>query len=271
MDLNMDTGLLEWAEYLKQQGMDDKVGKEKTENGCAHANWSMESFNRICEDCGVVITKEDDPSTDLNPVAKYNTDPKRCHARRNEEKGIYKDVEKLGFSDKIVSIASLMYEQVTGGKIFRGNSRKGIIFACIFHAYKINDNPQSCEQLIEIFGIERKIGLKGLKFVNLNSPKDSKFRNYQISTEDIIREIMDKFNASETQKLEAVRIYDRVKNRSSLLNRSRPQSVASGVVRYYILQKNKDIGMDFFKTRVKLSELTITRIVCEIENILDLL
>lgn len=234
---------------------------------CEHLNWSVESSNKVCEDCGMIIPREED---DSDGIAKYNTDPKRCHARRSEEKGIYKDVDKLGFSDKIVSIANVLYEQVTQGKIYRGNSRKGIIFACIFHAYKINENPQSCEQLIEIFGIERKVGLKGLKFVNLNSPKDSKFRQFQISTEDIIREIMDKFNASDLQKQEAVEIYQKIKNKSSLLNRSRPQSVASGVVRYYIVQKNKDIGMDFFKTRVHLSELTITRIVNEIENIMDL-
>lgn len=237
---------------------------------CTHTNWSIESANKVCEDCGMVIVKEDDvDGVDIH-VVKYNTDPKRCHARRNEEKGIYKDVEKLGFSDKIVSIANALYEQVTGGRIYRGNSRKGIVFACIFHAYKINQNPQSCEQLIEIFGIERKIGLKGLKFVNLNSPKDSKFRDYQIKTEDIICEIMDKFNANDNQKKEAIAIYDKIKNKSSLLNRSRPQSVASGIVRYYIVQNNKDINMDFFKSRVHLSELTITRIVLEIENLLDL-
>lgn len=230
---------------------------------CQHTNWSVESTNKVCEDCGIVIMKEEE-------AAKYNTDPKRCHARRNEEKGIYRDVEKLGFSDKIVSMANVLYDQVSAGKIYRGNSRKGIVFACIFHAYKLNNNPQSCEQLIEIFGIERKVGLKGLKFVSLNSPKDSKFREFQIGTEDIIREIMDKFNANDAQKQEAVAIYQRIKNKSSLLNRSRPQSVASGIVRYYIVQKNKDISMDFFKTRVHLSDLTITRIVNEIENLLDL-
>lgn len=255
-----------FADYIRQQQQhNEKTGKHTNEEQCKHTNWLMESSNRVCEECGIVIVKEDDAH-----IAKYNTDPKRCHARRNEDKGIYKDVEKLGFSDKIVSIANVLYEQVTAGKIYRGNSRKGIVFACIFHAYKINNNPQSCEQLIDIFGIERKIGLKGLKFVNLNSPKDSKFREFQISTEDIISEIMDKFNANDTQKQEAIEIYQKVRNKSSLLNRSRPQSVASGVVRYYIVQNNKDISMDFFKSRVNLSELTITRVVNEIENLLDL-
>jgi len=256
-----------FADYLKTTEQEpEKMKSSIHEDECKHLNWSLESSNKVCEDCGVVIIKEDDDDN----IVKYNTDPKRCHARRNEEKGIYKDVEKLGFSDKIVSMANVIYTQVTGGKIYRGNSRKGIIFACIFHAYKLNDNPQSCEQLIEIFGIDRKVGLKGLKFVNLNSPKESKFREYQISTENIICEIMDKFNANDNQKKEAVSIYQKIKNKSSLLNRSRPQSVASGIVRYYIIQQNKDIGIDFFTSRVHLSELTISRIVGEIENIIDL-
>lgn len=254
------------CKYLADYVLQKKKGVEEIKTlECRHANWSVEAVNNVCEDCGMVMMKDDESTPH-----KYNTDPKRCHARRTEDKGIYKDVDKLGFSDKIVSIANAMYEQVAAGKIYRGNSRKGIVFACIFHAYKINNNPQSCEQLIEIFGIERKVGLKGLKFVNLNSPKDSKFREYQIKTEDVICEIMDKFNATNTQKQEAISIYDKIKNKSSLLNRSRPQSVASGVVRYYIVQKNKDISMDFFKSRVHLSELTIIRVVNEIQNILDL-
>lgn len=257
-----------FAEYIKGQKTGRKSGLEEKEmDACTHANWLVDSANRVCEDCGVVI--KEDRGMEAHTV-KYNTDPKRCHARRIEEKGIYRDVDKMGFSDKIISIANTLYEQVTAGRIYRGNSRKGIVFACIFHAYKLNQNPQSCEQLIEIFGIERKVGLKGLKFVSLNSPKDSKFREFQIRTEDIICEIMDKFNADDAQKKEAIAVYARVKNRSSLLNRSRPQSVASGIVRYYINQNNKDIHMDFFKSRVRLSELTIARIVVEIENLLDL-
>ena len=59
-----------------------------------------------------------------------------------------------------------------------------------------------------------------------------------------------------------------IKNKSSILNRSRHQSVASGIVRYYILITGKNISMQDFKSKVNLSELTINRIVKEIARIL---
>ena len=79
---------------------------------------------------------------------------------------------------------------------------------------------------------------------------------------------MKKFDATESQIDEVVKIYHQVKNKSSILNRSRPQSVASGLVRYYILLKDKDISMQCFRQKVKLSELTINRIAKEISKIL---
>ena len=69
---------------------------------------------------------------------KRLSDPNRVHLRKIEDKNIFKDVENMGFSDKIVYIANQIYLQVTNGQIFRGNSRKSVIFACIFHSFKIN-------------------------------------------------------------------------------------------------------------------------------------
>jgi transcription initiation factor TFIIIB Brf1 subunit/transcription initiation factor TFIIB len=247
---------------------------ETTGSECDHKNVMMEGSQKTCEDCGVILNKEDvifEKEWRYYGMmdTKHTQDPNRCHARRNEEKMIFKDVEKLGFSDRIIMIANEIYEQVTKGRIYRANSRKGIIFACIFHAYKVSGSPQSCEQLIEIFGMDRKIGLKGLKFVNLNAPKDAEFRQFQISTDDLIGEIMDKFHATPVQKEEVLDIYHRIRDKSSLMNRSRPQSVACGIVKYYINQKNKDISMEFFQSRVGLSEITIQRLVNEIDRLLN--
>jgi len=255
--------------------MKEKEYKEKKMSieVCHHEMIMVEGNQKICEECGEILNRED-----MNfekewryygmMDTRHNKDPNRCHARRSDDKMIFKDVEKLGFSEKIILLANEIYEQVTQGRIYRANSRRGIIFACVFHAYKISGMPQSCEQLIDIFGMDRKVGLKGLKFVNLNAPKDALFRQYQISTEHLILEIMDKFHASEEQKSEVLDLYKRIENKSSLINRSRPQSVACGIVRYYILRKNKEISMEYFQSRVKLSEITIQRLVQEIEQIL---
>ena len=243
------------------------------ETGCRHENQIVEGANTICTDCGMMMNKDLSFEKEWRYYGmmdtKHSSDPNRCNMRRSEDKTIYKDVEKLGFSDKVVSFANTIYEQVTQHKIFRGNTRKGIIFACIFHAYKANDNPQSCERLIEIFEIDRKVALKGLKFVNLNAPKDSAFRNFQISTEHLIQEIMQKFHATQHHIQAVLSIYEYIRDKSSLLNRSRPQSVACGLVRFYIARKNPDISMEYFRTKIHLSELTISRIVKEIGRLLE--
>lgn len=240
---------------------------------CNHLNYAFENSSKICVDCGIVIEKDISYEKEWRYYGmldtKHNADPNRCNIRKTEDKSIFKDVDKLGFNDKIVIYANSLYEQVTNNKIFRGNIRKGIIFACIFQAYKFYDNPQSCEQLIEIFEINRKIALKGLKFVNLNISKNSQFNGFQIQTEHLIREIMCKFNANEKKITEILEIYNLIKNKSLLLNRSRSQSVACGLVRYYIQKKNPEISMEYFRSKVNLSELTINKIVKEITRLLE--
>lgn len=256
-------------DFFKIRSVETKI----EETDCPHRNQIVENNTKVCLECGIMIDKDISYEKEWRYYGmsdtKHNSDPNRCNIRKTEDKSIFKDVEKLGFSDKIVSFANNIYEQVTNSKIFRGNTRKGIIFACIFHAYKCFNNPQSCEHLIEIFEINRKIALKGLKFVNLNISKDSPFRGFQINTEHLIKEIMSKFNASEKQIEEGIQIYHFVKDKSILLNRSRPQSVACGVVRFYTLKKNPEITIEYFRSKINLSELTINKIVKEITRLIE--
>ena len=123
--------------------------------------------------------------------------------------------------------------------------------------------------MIEIFNLDKKVGLRGLKHVNLKIPSDSEIKSTYITPEHLIIDIMNKFEATEEQKKDVIDIYKRIENKSSILNRSRPQSVASGIVRYYILINDKEISMHEFRAKVKLSELTINRIVKEIGRLLD--
>ena len=188
--------------------------------------------------------------------------------RKSDERNIYKDVENMGFSDKIVREANKIYFQVTQGQIFRGNSRKAIVFACIFHSYKLSGKPQSHDKLIHVFDLNRKTGLKGLKHVNLHAPKKSNIRTTYITPINLVEEIMDKFSATDEQKKQVSELYEQIKNKSSRLNRSRPQSVSSGLIYYWICTQKKDISLKQFTKKVELSELTINKIAKEISEVL---
>ena len=238
---------------------------------CPHLTLVNEAGAILCRDCGhersKVMSYEKDWRYYGSDDTRKSSDPTRCHIRKMEDKSIYKDVEAYGFSEKIVSTANDIYFQVTKGKIYRGNSRKAIIFGCIFHAIKMTGKSYTCDHLREIFKLDRKIILKGLKHVNLNAPKDSQLRVKNSS--DIVEECMDKFDLTEEDKSEIRDLYQSIRNRSSVINRSRPQSVTSSLVYYYICRKRgfNNVNLKDFVKKVKLSELTIHKLSREIQSI----
>lgn len=242
-------------------------------NECLHLNTNPEKGVDVCMDCGEEIKKQVHNTKEWRYYGqtdtRHSSDPNRVQIRKSEERNIYKDVENMGFSEKIINEANKIYFQVTQGQIFRGNSRKAIIFACIFHAYKLSGKPQSHERLINVFNLNRKTGLKGLKHVNLYAPKSSTIRTTYITPVNLIEEIMEKFSATLEQKQEVLDLYNKIKNKSSRLNRSRPQSVSAGLVYYWICEKKKDISLKQFVKKVNLSELTVNKIAKEIEDVIN--
>jgi transcription initiation factor TFIIIB Brf1 subunit/transcription initiation factor TFIIB len=127
---------------------------------------------------------------------------------------------------------------------------------------------QTPRDLMETFGLNKKNSLKGLKIVNTHAPKDSPIHSASITAVHHIRDIMDKFSASPEQKKEVIELYFRTKNRSSKLNRSRPSSLASSLIYYYIRKKGMNISLKKFAQKVDLSELTISKNAKEIAEIL---
>ena len=244
------------------------------EQECEHNDIINDNGIVSCTDCGMEVSKivsyEKDWRYYGSDDTRKNSDPNRCHIRKIEDKSIFKDVETFGFSDKIVNLANDIYFQVTKGKIYRGNSRKAIIFGCIFHSVKINGKMYSCESLRNIFKLDKKIILKGLKHVNLNSPKNGTIVNRYITPIELVHEYIIKFAHTEEDKILIGDIYDKIKNKSSVINRSRPQSVASSLIYYHFSKKfgSNNFSIKEFIKKVKLSELTINKISKEISRIL---
>ena len=246
--------------------------QERQQEYCVHFNKTTDKGAEICIDCGIQLKREITHEKEWRYYgqsdSRHNSDPNRVLQRKCEDRTIYKDVENMGFSERIVNDANKIYADVTSGKIYRGNSRKSIVFASIFHSYKISGKPQTHENLIKIFGLSRKTGLKGLKHINLYASKDSELRTTYITPVNLVEDIMDHFSATPKQKTEVIELYNLVRNKSSKLNRSRPQSVASSIVFYWICATGKDISIKDFIKKVSLSELTINKIAKEISIIL---
>lgn len=246
------------------------------EDKCRHENILNDLKSVICKDCGIQLSKDFSFEKEWRYYgsvdSKYSQDPNRCSFRKIDQKGgLMNDLVKYNFPKQIVNDANDIYELVTKSKIFRGKKRKGIIFACVYHAFNKNNSPLSCQTLIHIFEIETNVALRGLKFVNINIPIDSPLKNSNQTNDiqNLIHEIMCQFHATPDQITETLKLYDFLINKSSLLNRSRPGSVAAAIVKYYIMKRNPHFTSDFFKNKIRLSELTLSRITREIELILS--
>lgn len=260
-----------FADFISD--IDTPQSESEVSTTCKHLQAVECGGSRMCVDCGEEIEKTIVYDKEWryygHADTKHKTNPNRCQTRKVDERNIFKDVEGKIFDDSIVSMANNYYLQVTDGKIHRGESRKGIVFACIYYAYKNSGNPRSCGALSEIFKIQRKTGLKGLKYFCLNIGKEVVQKKAQITPANLVSEIMDKFSVTEDQKAEVIRLYEIIKNKSSKINRSRPQSVASGLTYYWICTNKKQISLKEFVEEIGLSELTVSRIAKEIAGIIE--
>lgn len=242
---------------------------------CPHLTKINENGTLLCCDCGLaistIISYEKDWRYYGSDDTRKNSDPNRCHIRKIEDKSIFKDVESYHFPEKIVNTANDIYTTVTNGKIYRGKSRKALIFGCIHQSIKMNGKSHTCESLRTIFGLDRKSILKGLKYVNLKAPKSIQMRSRQPNSNELIEEYMDKFDLSSSDRLLILDYFARIRNRSTMINRSRPQSVASALIYYFLCQKyrSNNVNMVDFIHKVNLSELTILKIYREIDRILS--
>jgi transcription initiation factor TFIIIB Brf1 subunit/transcription initiation factor TFIIB len=242
---------------------------------CEHQNIIKQNEKEICSDCGIEVYQQ----LSLEPEWRYYgendsrhfTDPNRCQIRKIEDKGIYKDVESMNFESDIIEEANKLYNMITSETIRRGNFRKSVIFACIFNAYKYKGKPISSDELQEHFKLSKKDISTGLKFYNLKGKEIKEIKEKKtihISPIIFIPRIMKKFNSNQEHINKVVDLYKMIQNKSSLINRSNPQSVISGLVFYYCRLIGKNITCSKFSSIVNLSDITISRISKNISDIL---
>jgi transcription initiation factor TFIIIB Brf1 subunit/transcription initiation factor TFIIB len=242
-----------------------KSNSMSNSNECQHTNTIVDGNIIVCSECYKEIKKNIMHEREWRYYENKSSDPTRVQVRKSDDKNIFKDVENMDFSEKIISVANDIYIKITDGKIYRGSSRKKIVLGCVYNAYKIEEKPQQVDDLVKLFGLSRKNGYEGVKIVSSNIPNDTV---PVISAIHIIDNIMDEFRAKQEHKDEVHKMYKYIENRSSKLNRARPKSVACGLVYFWICLRKKNINIKEFAKKTKLSELTILKMAKEIEIIL---
>jgi len=237
---------------------------------CPHTETEVINGVIECLDCGQHLDQVVDQEQEWRYYGdndnKNINDPSRCQFRKSPDKGIRKDLDKLNLPGKVVNLADQYYCEVTQGEIKRGNLRKGIMFACVFEAYKDINKCQMPDPLRKLFEIDKKNGSRGLTYFYRRKKKSD--REY-ITAEHFIPKICEKFNFTESAIEEVKELYRTLKSKSPKLDHSYPQSVACGCVYYTLKSKNIDITGEQFGKIVGLSSITVSKKCNEIEDIIN--
>jgi transcription initiation factor TFIIIB Brf1 subunit/transcription initiation factor TFIIB len=240
------------------------------DNSCNHTETEIVNGVVECVNCGVHLDTVIDEDQECRYYGatdnKYSSDPSRCQYRKSPDKGIRKDLEKLHLPPYIINTADEYYQEVTQNEIKRGALRKGIMFACVFEAYKHHNKTQIPDVLQALFKIDKKNGSRGITYFRKKKRKND---DRYITAEDFIPKICEKFDFVPEAIQEVIDLYRQLKAKSPKLDHSYPQSVSSGCVYYVMKRKNVDITGDYFGKKVGLSSITVIKKANEIEEILN--
>ena len=252
------------------QELRNSITKKEESGECQHENMiTSEDGNEVCTECGLetalLINSNPEWRFYKENDTKQSFDPSRCFIRKYEEKSIYRDIEPYNIPKEIIEIANSNYTLITEDSILRGNSRKGLIVACIFYAYEDMGQRKSQDEIKTFFGINKKILSNGMKMFNLKIKRNPIYS----SPLDFIPKIMSKFDLSEKHIQFVIKLFNKISTKSSFINRSNPDSIAAGLCYFVLKHINYQISLTEFSKKVGLSDITIHKISKKIKDITE--
>jgi len=270
----LDSGILEEDDEPEVKIDTTDIDFTSFNDICCHSKVVKDKGVIICDDCGAELYEEISHEQDWryfgDQDSRNSKDPSRCQWRKSPEKGIKKELERLGFPPDICELADELYMMITNGEIKRSDLRKGIQFSCVFEAYKIKKRPKTPDDLQgKFFGLDRKIMSQGITYYRLRCPR-AYFQYEDISAKHFIPTIMKmkQFNCSDEHVGHVVQLYEMIKDSCSVLNRSNPQSTTKALIYYYFRRKGCLISASRFGRIVGLSDIIVIRLSSEISRVL---
>jgi transcription initiation factor TFIIIB Brf1 subunit/transcription initiation factor TFIIB len=250
-----------YKKYLNELTKEDGV--------CEHKVVMDSGDFQVCTDCG--DTKEVfsyDPEwryygVQDNRAAK---DPSRCRYSSNTaSRTIKKALEVRKISDAMVESTIKKYETVVGKKTMRGEKRNGIIAICLWVSLREIGDFRTVTEVGALFNLERKNLYKGLQTYSQAFPGD---RTITVTPSDLLTRTIKLAEIQDSYKEELKKLCLQLENKSRMLGRSNPQSVAAAIV-WLFLCLNPDVKAEhhlsktLYAKRVSLSEITISKLAKE--------
>lgn len=224
---------------------------------------------QVCTDCG--DTKE---VFSYDPEWRYygahdnksSKDPSRCrYSSSTTSRNIKKALAIRKIPEAMVEATIKKYQTVVGSKTMRGEKRNGIIAICLWVSLRERGDCRTVTEVGSLFDLERKNLYKGLQTYSRAFPDD---RTITVTPGDLLARTMKLADIRETHSAPLVELCRSLENRSQMLGRSNPQSVAAAIVWLYLclhpqIKADHGITKSLYAKKVSLSEITISKLAKE--------
>jgi transcription initiation factor TFIIIB Brf1 subunit/transcription initiation factor TFIIB len=240
-------------------------------NDCDHEVSFLENGVAICNKCYCEVNNLDHES-EWKCYKGFSA--VRCHTKgpvKGSIKTIFSDLKipNSVVNEAIISKTEEKYKNIVGDSTVRGDKRKGIVAACLYHVFHDQGDFRTIKDLEILFSLNKEKISAGMKAYHAKFPES---RTQNIKPVSLIEKTMKQVGISADKYSHIVEIANNIENRDSVINRSSPQSVAPSIVYYYLClcpeyKKLIDMTKSKFASRVDLSEITITKIVKKINEI----
>lgn len=211
----------------------------------------------ICTDCGLVQPERlylsvKSPYRDSDDVPKnHQTDLTKRWPRRMEALSAYTSsverslsrarveithcADSMHMTSVSVQCAMELFSMARASTVTRGQKRKGLMAASVYHACKLEHHPRSSKEIARAFGIDRKILKKQINalVMHVDAKMCDAINSLPVTIEGLLSRSLARLSRSPREKMaiqkECLRILSLV-TYDEFFSSRRPSSVVSGLV-----------------------------------------
>ena len=214
--------------------------------------------------------KRDETSQKINMLQKWNSMPYSERSLYKVFQHIESVCKKNSLPKKIWNTAKSLYSIIAKIKISRGNNRKGIIAACVYHSCKECNVPRSINELSHMFSIPSTVMTKGCKnyteIMRMNKTnRDRSFKINDVNLYDFIDRFSSKISLKE-EEIKKIRKIAILCEQNKMINDNTPPSMASGCIYLYCKISGNKINKKEISDVCKISEVTINKCYKKLES-----
>lgn len=188
--------------------------------------------------------------------------------RLQKQRSTIQEFDSVGddYPPAVIARANEMYQLSFQEKSkIRKQDRKSILVACLFYAFREQNEYRDILSIQKRFGVSRQSMSKAMKFLGILYAKNQIGTKSYVTVEDEIAYILTVINKKESIN-EAKAFYQTnflKRNSESTTLRCRPKSIAAAVVWCSLLRDANLYSMKDFASMIDLSEVTILKVIKE--------